>query len=104
AASSSFSSILAMPRPRMAWAYQGRGIARMDLNELESAIVDFSHAIELDSDFVNAYMNRGLALLLKGNDEEAKKDFARVITLKPGIKDELATRVELVEELRSTKH
>ncbi|PYS32485.1 MAG: hypothetical protein DMF75_11875, partial [Acidobacteria bacterium] len=90
--------------PRMAWAYQGRGIARTALNDLEAAMVDFSRALELDPKLLNAYLNRGLVLLLQGKDSEAAKDFARVLTLKPESKTELERRSELAKNLRSNKY
>ena len=88
----------------MAWAYQGRGVARTDLNDLEAAIVDFSRALELDPELLNAYLNRGLVLLLQGKDSEAEKDFARVLTLKPEAKTELERRIELAKRLRSNEY
>ena len=88
----------------MAWAYQGRGIARTALNDLEAAMVDFSRALELDPKLLNAYLNRGLVLLLQGKDSEAAKDFARVLTLKPESKTELERRIELAKNLRSNKY
>ncbi len=89
--------------PKMAWAYQGRGTARMAKGDFEPAIVDFSRALELNSKIAVAYMNRGLALLLSGKDVEARKDFDQCLSLKPDLSSELEARIQLAKELREAK-
>jgi len=88
----------------MANAHYGRGIARMSKMDFETAIADFSHALQLKPNFANSYMNRGLVLLLQGKDSEAEKDFERCRTLDPALKIELEQRIDLARKLRPLEH
>ncbi len=85
------------------WAYHGRGTAWMSL-DFKRAIADFNRALELDPNLANAYMNRGLVLLLQGNEKEAEKDFERFLALTPNMKYELDRSIKLARELRAEKH
>ncbi len=87
-------------KPGMAWAYQGRGTARMDVVDLDRAIADFSRVVELDPNLYAAYTNRGLALLLQGKDLEAQKDFEKVLSLAPSMKADLDHRIQLAKQAR----
>jgi tetratricopeptide (TPR) repeat protein len=48
-----------------------------------AAIDDYSTAIEINSDYMLAYLNRGVALAEKGDTERALADYDRAITLNP---------------------
>ena len=84
-------------------SYHGRGTAWMSI-DFKRAIADFNRALELDPKLANAYMNRGLVLLLQGNEKEAKKDFDRFRDLAPDLKNELDRSIKLARELRAEKH
>jgi lipoprotein NlpI len=88
---------------RLAWAYEGRGVARMLKLDLEGAVNDFNRAIELDPKIANAYLNRGLALLLQGKDAAAESDFNRTLAINPALKEELEVRIKKADELRGGK-
>jgi tetratricopeptide (TPR) repeat protein len=88
----------------MASAYQGRGTASMDQGHLESAIVDFTRAIQLDPNLAHAHINRGLALLLKGRGNEANYDFQSFLALRPDLRADLERRTKLAREFRAPKH
>jgi len=75
----------------------------MGKSDLERAIADFGHALELDPKLATAYVNRGLAWLLLDKDGEAQKDFEQCLLLKPDFRAELEKRIELAKELRSKK-
>jgi hypothetical protein len=45
-------------------------------------------------------MNRGLTLLLRGDETKAQQDFDRCLILKPELKAELTSRIELAKEVR----
>ena len=85
------------------WAYHGRGTAWMSL-DFKRAIADFNRALELDPNLANAYMNRGLVLLLQGNEKAAEKDFERFRALRPDMKDELDRSIKMARELLAEKH
>jgi tetratricopeptide (TPR) repeat protein len=63
--------------------YNDRGLARLELQDLEAAMVDFSKAIHLDANDYRAYFNRGCACGRKGDHFGALRDFSKVIKLKP---------------------
>ena len=52
------------------------------MGELETAVDDFTRAIELDSEFWFAFAQRGLALWALGRRREAEADYARVSALR----------------------
>ena len=54
--------------------YYNRGNAYIARDEVNSAIADYTKAIELKSDYGDAYYNRGLAWLSLGEREKAKLD------------------------------
>jgi len=73
----------------------------MSKGEIDRAIVDFNRALELDQSLAAAYLNRGLALLLKGRDVEAQNDFERCLALEPQWSSDLGRRRELAKCLRA---
>jgi len=52
--------------------------------DYDQAIKDYSEAIKLKPDFVEAWTNRGNAYSNKGNHDQAIKDCSEAIKLKPG--------------------
>ena len=74
--------------------------AQFRRGDLEKAFADFTRAVELNPDLSYAYMNRGLILMLRGDDAGAQKDFERCLTIKPELKAELTARIEKVKEVR----
>ncbi len=66
--------------------YNSRGYARLVKGEPDhrQAIADFNRAIELRSDYAEAYLNRGSAYADLEQFEEAIADYTRVIALQPG--------------------
>jgi tetratricopeptide (TPR) repeat protein len=54
------------------------GVAKAREKLLEEAIIDFSQAIRLDPNFVEAYVARGYAGILVGDKEAAINDFRMV--------------------------
>ena len=75
----------------------------MSKGEIDRAIADFSRALELDRSLALVYLNRGLALMLKGRDVEAQGDFERCLALDPQLKSDLVRRRELARCLRGTR-
>jgi tetratricopeptide (TPR) repeat protein len=73
----------------------------MKLADFDRALDDYNHALQIKEELPNTHMNRGLLLLLKGNDAEAEKDFERCLSLSPGLKSELEKRIALAKEIRA---
>jgi tetratricopeptide (TPR) repeat protein len=63
--------------------YNDRGLARLQLQDLKAAMLDFDMAISLNSNDYRAYFNRGCACGRNGDDFGALRDFSEVIRLKP---------------------
>lgn len=69
------------PRPRMSYAYIGIGYIRMEQNELNSAIENFTKALELEPRS-EAYNGRGECYKRQGKSAQADADFAKVQNMK----------------------
>ncbi len=61
--------------------FQKRGAAHFNLNNHEAAIVDFSKAIEIDSNNDFLYSSRGEVYLEMGNAEKALQDLNKAIAI-----------------------
>ena len=78
--------------PRLTAAYNGRGAVRLELGQFDIAILDLNKAIETDSKYAVAYLNRGIALWLKRRSIEADKDFRSCLELNPQLRPLLESR------------
>jgi tetratricopeptide (TPR) repeat protein len=67
----------------LAAAHLFRGSAYMSKGDMDSAIADFSRAIELDPQNPSTYSARGFVYFNKGEHERAIKDFTKAIELLP---------------------
>ena len=63
-------------------AYLKRGLAKVNLEQYRSAIVDYDKAIRLRPDFWQAYYGRGFARMMLRQHLQALNDFNRTIELK----------------------
>ncbi|XP_018319119.1 tetratricopeptide repeat protein 1 [Agrilus planipennis] len=75
--------------------YCNRAASKIKLNKVKSAIGDCSKAIELNSDYVRAYMRR--AKLYEDSDklDEALADYKKVLELDSGNKEAIGASVRL---------
>jgi len=73
------------PGSTLASAYWKRGGAKLDKKDWDSAITDYTTAIQLKPGFAEAYSNRAFAKHKKGDEEGAKADLAKAIQLKPSL-------------------
>ena len=67
--------------PKLASAYNSRGVAYKDLGQRQRAIQDYDEAIRLDPKDAAPYVNRGLVYTKLNRDQEAERDFAKAIEL-----------------------
>lgn len=63
--------------------YFNRSLAKLKLSQNREALEDLNRAIELNEDYVKAYLKRGELNLSLENFEEAVRDFERVKQLDP---------------------
>src|SRR5205809_405260 len=67
--------------PKQAGAYNNRGNAKGAAGDLDGAIADYTHALQLDPKLAAAYENRGNAKRDKGDSDGARADLARAAEL-----------------------
>ena len=66
-----------------AHAYLQRGDSSAEHQEYDRAVVDYTHAIDLQPDYAEAYNNRGFAYYWQGQYPNAIADYDRAIALRP---------------------
>ena len=59
------------------------GLSIVTRATLDRAIDDFNRAIQLKSDYADAYYNRGVAYEVKGEVDRAVEDYTKTIQLNP---------------------
>jgi tetratricopeptide (TPR) repeat protein len=69
---------------------------------MQEAINDFNKALELNSEIIWAYFNRGLAKVYLGNEDEAQSDFDAVLKMQPDLRRQVVEKVALARYLRRT--
>ena len=67
------------------FAYNARGLARIELKEYYEAIADFSRAAEINPSSANPRNNLGLAKYYLGDHNGALKDYAKALELDPNL-------------------
>ncbi|HZI50341.1 MAG TPA: tetratricopeptide repeat protein [Terriglobia bacterium] len=83
--------------PRHVAAYNNRGIARAGKGDPEGAIADFIQVTRIDSKRHEAYVNLGFVRLEQGRVDEARRNFARSISLRPSVKALIDTHTSEIE-------
>ena len=63
--------------------YMGRGKCYVAMNMFKEAIRDFSIAIKLNENFIEAYLHRGKCNFIIGETTKAFQDFQKIVILKP---------------------
>ena len=69
-------------------AYNERGVEKAILKHYDAAVSDFDEALQINSDFLDAYFNRGITKRTLGRDAEAKQDFQEALRLAQEAGDE----------------
>lgn len=78
---SSFAAATLVPNPAQAALIKAREF--IGINEPEKAIIELNRAIDLKSDFAEAYLARGIIGKYLGDDKKADEDIKHAMTLKP---------------------
>ena len=63
--------------------HYNRAVAYAEKGEYDQAFSEFTKAIEIDSDYADAYVGRGAAYLHKREFEQAISDYTRAIEIDP---------------------
>ncbi|MBS1978765.1 MAG: tetratricopeptide repeat protein [Bacteroidetes bacterium] len=67
--------------PNFAWAYIGRGLAYVEIQQYKKAILDYNSAIEVDPQFVGAYYCRGIVRVDLQDYQGALLDYRKAIEI-----------------------
>jgi tetratricopeptide (TPR) repeat protein len=67
------------------FAYNARGLAKLELKEYYEAIADFNRALEINSSSANPRNNLGLAKYYLGDHSGALNDYAKALELDPNL-------------------
>jgi tetratricopeptide (TPR) repeat protein len=78
--------------PETAADYENRGFARQAKGDLDGAIADYNHALELDPNDAVASYRRGLAHQAKQDWTDAEADYSQVLSLNPENADAFSNR------------
>jgi tetratricopeptide (TPR) repeat protein len=73
-------------------AYNNRGNAYIAKGDLDRAIQDFDHSIELNANYTQPLNNRGVALMRRGEYDRAIEAFDEAIRIKPSYANAYANR------------
>ena len=79
-------------------AYNQRGDAYMDLDNIPEALNDYNKAIEINPDYADAYNNRGNVYKAQGKIQRALDDFNKVIEIEPNPADAYNNRGNVYKE------
>ncbi|MEI6287881.1 MAG: MBG domain-containing protein, partial [Bacillota bacterium] len=89
----SVTGVVTMPEPTDFVDYFVRGNALNSNGRTAEAIADYSKAIELNPNYAEAYLNRGLVQLSGANKQAAINDINKAIEIDPSIKNRLSADV-----------
>jgi len=93
-------SDVAKKSPYMLRPHLNLGVAYMESGEAEKAIEQYNKALDIDSEYAEAYNNRGVAYLRMEKYEEALDDFNQAIRLNPTYLNAFHSRGALFNKLR----
>jgi len=69
--------------PRIAEAYNDRGVAYYSKGQFDLSIADYNNALEINPRFAVAYYNRGNAYRSKGQYDQAIADYNNALEINP---------------------
>ena len=103
AAIADYSEVLKL-EPNQRWAYNNRGAAYLDNNDLPNALRDFNEAIRIEPKYALAFANRAEVLRRQGKLSEALADANKAIEIDPqnaralSVRDAIAADVKRIAE------
>lgn len=77
--------------PTFAGAWDSRAFAEMRLNQLDAAVVDYTHALGFDANLSPSWYGRGAVNIKLGKIDEGNWDQAQARFINPAIETEFAT-------------
>ena len=87
------------PDPLYASLYFNRGLAKSYLEQEQEAVVDFTKAIQIDSNYPESYGSRAVSLMHLGDYLAALEDFNKAIELKPKSASDFLNRSKCKQSL-----
>lgn len=72
-----------LAQPQYPDAYYNAGLLYMDMDSIDRAMQEFNLNIQVDPAFYQAYYYRGLCQEMKGNPEDARRDYEQALNLAP---------------------
>jgi tetratricopeptide (TPR) repeat protein len=90
--------------PNYAEGYRLRGVAHLELGELEEAIADLSVAVERDPQDAEAYFQRGTTHYFNEAPELALQDYSRAIEIDPTNAEYYSSRASVHQDLHDYEH
>ena len=70
--------------PLLADAYNNKGLLlAKDKGDLEGGILNLTKAIEIDPNYVDAYLSRGMAYMRMGQSDKSIADYSNAIKISP---------------------
>jgi tetratricopeptide (TPR) repeat protein len=82
--------------PKLAKAYNNRGIAYIWKKKYDLAIADFSKAIELDANNGKAYNNRAIVYSYEGESQKALQDLQKAQSLGIAVNPDFLKKLEAI--------
>lgn len=85
-------------KPNNIFAYNSRGIAKYEMQDVAGSISDYSKAIEINPKYHAAYYNRAISLFETSQIQAALNDYNKAIELNPSFAKALNGRATLYME------
>lgn len=63
------------------FALNSKGLIRFYLDDYEGAIESFDKCLEVDENYMWAYINKGIVLKAMGRDDEARESYSQIMTM-----------------------
>jgi tetratricopeptide (TPR) repeat protein len=76
-------NVIAQKLEKEAAIHLFKGVSFADKGQRDQAIKEFTKAIEISPNFVEAYLNRGVSYDIKGQYDQAIEEFAKAIEINP---------------------
>ncbi|MBD2775758.1 serine protease [Iningainema tapete] len=89
--------------PQYTFAYNDRGISRIELGDYQRAIADFNSVLKINPNYALAYYNRGLTRNKLGDKQGAIADYTSALRINPNYTQAYNNRGDIRNELGDNK-